>query len=115
MCPMRPVPDGALRREILLPGDRDGRAGHVDEHRGAGRAGLLEQAHADLIREGIALAAVARSARGHDVVPARAAALGARNYVVDGEVRTRAAVLAGPVVAGEHSATGDLAAMRVPR
>ena len=33
--------------------------------------------------------------------------------MVDGQVGARAAVLAGPVVAGEHGAAGDLAPMRV--
>ena len=41
--------------------------------------------------------------------------LGSGHDVVDGEVRARAAVLAGPVVAGEHRPPGDLAAMGVAR
>src|SRR5581483_7619795 len=106
---------GLLRREVRLPGDWNRGAGHVDENRGAGRAGLLEQAHTDLIRERVALAAVAGGAGGDDVVPTRAAALGPGDHVVDGEVGARAAVLAGPVVAGEHGPAGDLAPVRVAR
>ena len=43
------------------------------------------------------------------------AALGAGDDVVDGQVRARAAVLAGPVVAREHGAAGDLAPVGVAR
>ena len=47
---------------------------------------------------------------------ADAAALGARDHVVDGEVAALvAAVLAGPAVAREHRAAGDLAAVGVAR
>ena len=42
-------------------------------------------------------------------------ALGARDDVVDGEGRARAAVLAGPAVAGEDGAAGDLAPVDVAR
>ena len=46
----------------------------------------------------------------------RAAALGARDHVVDGQVAALvAAVLAGPAVAGEHGAAGDLAPVGVAR
>ena len=44
-----------------------------------------------------------------------AAALGARDDVVDRQARARAAVLALPAVAGEHRAAGDLALVRVAR
>ena len=44
-----------------------------------------------------------------------AAALGARDHVVDRQVRARAAVLAGPAVAREDRAAGDLAPVRVAR
>ena len=44
------------------------------------------------------------------------AALRARDHVVDREVAALvAAVLAGPAVAGEHGAAGDLAPVRVAR
>ena len=82
---------------------------------GLGVPRLLEQAHPDLARQRVALAAVAGRARGDDVLPARGAALGARDHVVDGQVRARAAVLAGPVVAGEHGPAGDLAPVGVAR
>ena len=48
-------------------------------------------------------------------VPARRAALRARDDVVDREVRARAAVLARPAVAGEDRAARDLAPVRVAR
>src|ERR1700733_12530610 len=101
--------------QVLLPGDGDRRARHVDEHGGGRGARLLLQAHARLARQRIALAAVAWRARRDDVVPARATALGPGDHVIDGQVRARPAVLAGPVVAGEHGAARDLAPVRVAR
>src|SRR5688572_13375362 len=107
---------GKLRVEqVLLPGRRDRRRGELDEDVRARRAGLLPRVHVDLVREPVALAAVARRAGGDDVVPARAAALGAWDHVVDREARTRPAVLALPAVAREHRAAGDLALVGVAR
>src|SRR5436305_3485729 len=72
--------------------------------------------HVGLARQPVALAAVAWRAARDDVVPRRRAALGARDHVVDGEVASLAsAVLAGPAVAGEDRAAGDLATVRVTR
>ena len=66
----------------------------------------------DLAREAVALAAVAGGAGGDDVLPDRLAAAGAGDYMVDGEAGFgRAAVLAGPGVAGEDGAAGDFAAV----
>src|SRR5688500_13651991 len=107
---------GKLRVEqVLLPGRRDRRRGELDEDVRARRARLLARVHVDLVREPVALAAVARRAGGDDVVPARAAALRARDHVVDGEARAGTAVLALPAVAREHGAPGDLALVRVAR
>src|SRR6185295_20097168 len=78
---------------------------------GGGAAGV----HPGLLGQAVALAAIARRAGGDDVLPARVAALGPRDDVVDGEVRARAAVLAGPAVAREDGAPGDLAPVRVAR
>src|SRR6201999_1674263 len=66
----------------------------------------------DLPRKAVALLAVAGGAGGDDVVPGGGASAGAGDDVVDGEAGFgRAAVLAGPGVAGEDSAAGDLAAV----
>src|SRR5437773_6999676 len=70
--------------------------------------------HAGLPWRAVSLAPVAGCARGDDVLPARFAAFRAWNDVVDGEVGARAAVLAGPAVAREHSPARDLAPVRVP-
>lgn len=68
--------------------------------------------HVDLAGEAVALAAVARGAGGDDVLPDRLAAAAPWDHVVDGEAGLgRAAVLAGPGVAGEDGAAGDLAAV----
>ena len=82
---------------------------------GLRRARLAARVHVCLRRQPVALAAVARRARGDDVLPARVAALGARDDVVDRQARTGAAVLARPAVAREHRAARDLAAVRVAR
>ena len=68
----------------------------------------------DLPRQAVPLAAVAGGAGGDDVLPDGFAAAGAGDHVVDGEAGFgRAAVLAGPGVAGEDGAAGDLAAVRL--
>ena len=54
-------------------------------------------------------------ARGDDVLPVGAAALRARDDVVDGQRGAGAAVQALPAIAGEHRAAGDLALVRVAR
>src|SRR3954453_13923834 len=102
-------------QEVLLPGRRDRRRGELDEDVGVRRARLLARVHFDLVREPVALAAVARSARGDDVVPARSAALRARDHVIDREARAGPAVLALPAVPGEDGAARDLALVRVTR
>src|SRR5206468_12025482 len=64
--------------------------------------------------EAVALAAVAGRAGGDDVLPDWLAAAGAGDDMVDREAGFgRAAVLAGPGVAGEDGAAGDLAAVRL--
>src|SRR4051812_46170338 len=105
----------ALRRarQVLAPRRRNRRRGELDEDVGAWGVRLGARVHVDLVREAVRLAAVARGARGDDVVPAGAAALGARDDVVDGQARAGAAVLAHPAVAGEHGAAGGLALVRV--
>src|SRR5947208_1539605 len=67
----------ALRRfgQVLPPGRRDRRRGELDEDVSARRPRLHARVHVDLVREPVALAAVARRAGRDDVVPARAAAL----------------------------------------
>ena len=82
---------------------------------GLGDPRLDARVHVDLVRQPVALAAVARRAGRDDVVPARRAALRARDHVVDGEAGAGAAVLALPAVAGEHGAAGDLPLVRVAR
>src|SRR4029077_16794217 len=109
---------GGLRRlrEVLLPGRRDLRAGDLDEDRRRGRLRRLCRVHLDPAREAVALAAVAGGAGGDDVLPDRLAAARAGDDVVDGEAGFgRAAVLAGPGVAGEDGAAGDLAAVGLAR
>ena len=103
--------------EVLLPGGGDRRRGHVDEdRRSSARCGAARGQHVRLLRQPVALAPVARRAAGDDVVPGRRAALRARDHVVDGEgAALVAAVLAGPAVAREDRAAGDLAAVRVAR
>src|SRR5882757_5725219 len=72
--------------------------------------------HMDLPRQPVALLAVAGGAGGDDVLPDRLAAAGAGDDVVDGEAGFgRAAVLAGPGIAGEDGAAGDLAAVGLAR
>src|SRR4029077_7872578 len=71
--------------------------------------------HPRLAGQPIALASVARCARGDDVLPARAATLRAWDHVIDGQVRARPAVLTRPAVAREHGAPGDLASVGVSR
>src|SRR3954447_18450618 len=72
--------------------------------------------HPDLAGQAVALAAVAGRAGGDDVLPDRLAAATAGDDVVDGEPGlARAAVLAGPGVAGEHRPPGDLAAVCLAR
>src|SRR5215210_3276404 len=102
-------------QQVLLPGRRDGRRGELDEDMGARRVGLHARVHVDLVRQPVALAAVARRAGGDDVVPPRASALGARDHVVDREARAGAAVLALPAVARKDGAPGDLALVRIAR
>ena len=81
---------------------------------GPGAFGVFCGVHLDLARQAVALAAVAGRAGGDDVLPDRLAAAAAGDDVVDGEAGfARAAVLAGPGVAGEHGAAGDLAAVRL--
>ena len=81
-----------------------------------GRLRLARGHHVRLPRQPVALAPVAGRAAGDDVVPGRRAALRARDHVVDGQVAALvAAVLAGPAVAGEHRAAGDLAPVGVAR
>src|SRR5215210_5726684 len=109
------APSGRFVQQVLLPGRRDRRRGELDEDVRARDPRLHARMHVDLVREAVALAAVAGRARGDDVLPARAAALRARDHVVDGEARARAAVLAFPAVAGEHRAARDLALVRVAR
>ena len=82
---------------------------------GPGASGLL-RVHLDLAGQAVALAAVAGGAGGDDVLPDRLAAAAAGDDVVDGEAGlARAAVLAGPGVAGEDGAAGDLAAVGLAR
>src|SRR6185312_10537247 len=100
-------------RQVLQPGLRDRRAGDVDEDLRARGAGGAARVHAGLTGQAVGLAAVARGAGGDDVVPAGGAALGAGDHVVDRQVRTRAAVLAGPAVAREDGPPRDLAAVGV--
>src|SRR5205823_1060846 len=90
-----------LRRlgQPLTPRRRDRRRRDVDEDLWVWGAGLARRVHVRLDRRHVALAAVAGRARGDDVLPARRPTLAARDHVVDGEVRARAAVLAGPAVA----------------
>src|SRR6476660_7618280 len=98
------------RRQILLPGGRDLRAGNLDENGRPRRPRALAGVHLDLARKAVALAPVAACAGGDDVLPDRLAAAAAGDHVVDGEPRlARAAVLAGPGVAGEHRPPRDLA------
>src|SRR3954465_5525829 len=108
----------ALRRfvqQVLLPGRRDRRRRELDEDVRARDPRLDPGVHVDLVRQPVALAAVARRARSDDVVPPRRAALGARDHVVDGQRGARAAVLARPAVAGEHGTARDLPLVRVAR
>ena len=74
---------------------------------GPGRARLAARVHAGLDRRAVALAPVAGRAGGDDVLPDAGAAAAARDHVVDRQVGGRAAVLAGPGVAGEHGAARD--------
>ena len=77
---------------------------------GPGARGASCGVHLDLAGQAVALAAVAGRAGGDDVLPDRLAAAAAGDDVVDGEAGfARAAVLAGPGVAGEDGAAGDLA------
>ena len=114
----RPTPPRRSLAEVgqpRTPRGRDGRAGDVDEDVRARRRRPAPAGASRLRREVVALAAVAGRAGGDDVVPVRRAALGARDDVVDGEVRLRAAVLARPSVAREDRAAGDLAPVGVAR
>jgi DNA gyrase subunit A len=100
------------RRQILLPGRRDAWTGHLNEDVGPRRLRCVLGMHVNLARQPVALAAVAGGACRDDVLPDRLAAAAAGDDVVDGEAGfARAAVLAGPGVAGEHGAAGDLAAV----
>src|SRR4051812_36147772 len=92
------------------PRRRDGGRRDVDEDLWMGGAGFALGVHVGLDRRHVALAAVAGRAGGDDVLPRGLAALRAWDDVVDGEAGARAAVLAGPAVAGEDGAAGDLAA-----
>src|SRR4051794_31010997 len=70
---------GGVVDEVLLPGRRDRRRGELDEDVRVRRARLHARVHVDLVREAVALAPVARGAGRNDVLPARAAAFGARD------------------------------------
>src|SRR5215210_3924714 len=107
---------GSGRDEILLPGRGDGGGGDVDEDRGGGRSRRSPGHHVGLPRQAVPLAPVAGGAAGDDVLPARRAALGARDHVVHGQAAALVpAVLAGPAVTSEHGAARDLAPVRVTR
>src|SRR5215213_3530712 len=103
----------ASDHEVGAPGAGNARAGDLDEDVGPRRAGGALRDHSRDVGEGVALAAVAGGAGGDDVLPAGVPAFGARDHVVDRQLAAGAAVLAGPVVAGEDRAAGDLAAVRV--
>src|SRR4029453_17037854 len=90
---------GRFVQQVLLPGRRDRRRRELDEDVRARDPRLDARVHVDLVREPVALTAVARRAGGDDRVPARRVALGARDYVIDGQARAGAAVLALPTVA----------------
>src|ERR1700704_4306682 len=103
---------GCLWR-VLHPGRGDGWAGDVNEDLRAGRARGVARMHPGLPWQPVPLTPVAGRAGGDDVLPARGAALRARDDVIDRQVGARAAVLAGPAVAREHGPPGDLSPVRV--
>src|SRR5690349_9172736 len=104
------------RGQILLPGRRDAGGRDLDEDVRPRRLRCLLGVHVDLLGQAVALAAVAGGAGGDDVLPDRLAAPTAGDDVVDREAGLAgAAVLAGPGVAGEDGAAGDLAPVRFAR
>src|SRR5262249_43920096 len=110
-CPRRLGGD-----QVRLPRHRGAGRGDPDEDGGAGGARVALGMHADLLRQPVALLAVAGSTRGDDVLPYRLAATAPGDDVVDGQARLAGtAVLTGPAVAGEHSLAGDPAAVDVAR
>ena len=82
---------------------------HVEQHEGRRprRPRRPHEVQPGQVKRPVALLAVARRARGDEVVPRVGAALGARHDVVDGEVPGAAAVLAAVPVAGEDRAPRD--------
>src|SRR5919197_176061 len=99
--------------QVRLPTIRDPRRREVDEEDRSGRLRLRPERHRDLLRQAVALAHVARRARGDDVLPDRVATAAARHDVVEGQLAAgSAAVHAAPAVAGEQGAARDLALER---
>src|SRR5438876_3759477 len=101
---------GLERLEIRLPalGDR-GRREPDEQHR-RGHARQLAQLHRDLVQQPVALAQVARRARGDDVLPDRAAAAAARHDVVERQAPGGAAAVdAAPAVTRKERPARDLA------
>ena len=73
-----------------------------------GRADRLDmQRHRRLARRAPALFQVAWRAGSDDILPGRAAALGARDDMVEGQVAVRSAILAGEAVAQEQVEAGE--------
>src|SRR3569623_1282520 len=74
----------------------------------AGRAERADvQRHLRLLRGAAALLQSARCAGGDDVLPGRAATLGAGYDMVEGQVAPAAAILAGELVAQEQVEPGE--------
>src|SRR3954447_20629714 len=102
-CALLPTPptsaaerQAASGGEVLLPHLRHARHGDVHEDRRRRRGGLVLRVHVRLLRQPVALAAVARRAARNDVVPRRRAALRTRDHVVHRQRGVaRAAVLTG--------------------
>ena len=94
--------------QVLAPGLGNVLGGEPDEEDGCRRPRHGAEAHARLLEQPVALAMVARCARGDDVLPDRCAATRARDDVVERQaVAAGSAVPALPAVPGEQHAAGD--------
>ena len=97
--------------EIALPANGDLRCREPDEEHRSRRPRRRRQHHVHLVRQAVALAQVARRARGDDVLPdssRRRASAGSRDRASAGSPG-RAAVDAPPAVTGKERAARDLA------
>jgi hypothetical protein len=102
--PSRPDRAGGLSGQVGLPFGLE--APERETEAVGGRERPTRQTKTCVLGPTVLLSGIAPSARRNDVVPAVRAALGPRDDVIEVLGRT-AAVLAGPRVAGEESATGQ--------